>query len=642
MIKPEAAICRRPGDTPPSWFAIPRKRFLPFLVFILAALPYLGTLTYDFVFDDKFQIAGNRWIRDFSSMGEVFSSNMWGFGTGTSNYYRPFLHVLWAIVFKFSGTGPWGYHLANILLNCGSSVLVFLISFNLFTNERINKVSFPQAKRVGNPSEKKERFRTSRNDKYDRTYEPHGESVFGEDSALFAGLVSAFVFMLHPVHTEAVAWASGLPDMSFSFFFLLAFHFWIRDRKKLSMTWSFIFFSLSMFSKETAVMLPPVLLAYDYLTGRERPLFHYAPFFLIIGIYLILRVNALGGLTVPPFLGKGQVQLEGSDYIINIFPIFALYIGKLILPLNLNALILFHVKKALSFPVILSVPVFAAYLGAMYIAFRKKKALLLFILLFFLLPMLPALYLRGITATMGERYLYLPSLAWSLLLAYGASLLLEKKRAAAPVLAFLAILLSLYAVGTLRRNLVWRDDLALWSDTVKKSPEAAIAYSSLGKALFEENRLDEAEAAYKKSLMLLPDTPDALNDLGALYGRKGQLAEAVLCLKRAIMLQPGNFAAHNNLGIVYMLEGRVPEAIREFRESIRIWPYFGDAYFNLGNAYLDLGRPEDAARELEEAVRLVPERPDPHYNLAIAYRDMGLTAKAQGEMEIYRALAGEK
>jgi len=121
-------------------------RFRPFLpagIFVLALLPYLTALTNGFVLDDPFQIKENPWIRDFSSVWQAFSAEMWGFDDHhQSNYYRPLVHVLEAAVYAFSGVKPWGYHLLNLLLHAGSSVLAYLISLRLLAERLEEKKAF--------------------------------------------------------------------------------------------------------------------------------------------------------------------------------------------------------------------------------------------------------------------------------------------------------------------------------------------------------------------------------------------------------------------------------------------------------------------------------------------------------------------
>jgi len=561
----------------------------------------LATLSNDFVYDDEFQIEANPWIKNLSGVREAFSTNMWGFMSTRSNYYRPMVHVFYWVIHKAAGLDPWGYHLANILFHSASSVLVFLISLSLL------------------------------------------RARFQEEKALSGALIGAGLFIFHPIHAEAVAWASAISEMSFSFFFLLSLYLWMKWRpgKYLFALGSALAFFISFLCKESAVMIPPVLLMYDLLFKRkENFLSRYFPLMAAVVFYLFLRVKGLDALLVPVALGKGQVELSGWGLLINIFPLFAVYLFKLLLPVKLSVVHLFYVKGLFEPAALVSIPVALLYGLAVWHAWRTKRQVVLFGLLFFLFTVLPALYLKGIAGnTWAERYLYLPSLSFSLIAGYFAVFLLEKRgRAILALVLPLALVLAFYAVSTIRRTSVWRDNISLWTDALKKSPDAGIAYVGLGASFLQAGRLAEAEEHLMRALVYLPEDHQLMNHLGLLYARKGDLQKSEGFLKRAIALEPGYAEAHTNLAITYADMGRLAEAVREFEEAGRLLPFFPSARFNLGLAYLDAGRPREAAIELREAVRLDPKDPEFHYNLSIALRQLGLPGEAEEETRAAEAL----
>jgi len=137
---------------------------------------------------------------------------------------------------------------------------------------------------------------------------------------------------------------------------------------------SYLAFSLSILSKESGAMILPVFLVYDLIYKRKEKLpARYSPLIAVFIFYLVLRVRALHGLTVPVAFGMGQIKLEGMDYIVNIFPIFALYIWKLFLPVNLNPYYLFHVKSLAEPAALVSLPVSAGFAAAVWFSWKKNK-----------------------------------------------------------------------------------------------------------------------------------------------------------------------------------------------------------------------------------------------------------------------------
>jgi hypothetical protein len=160
---------------------------------------------------------------------------------------------------------------------------------------------------------------------------------------LNALVVASVLFAAHPIHTEAVSWVSAVPEILFTSFFLLALFFHLKDRVALSAAC----FALSALSKETALTFPLVILAYDFLVRKEearrnlRTLARrYALHGLVVCAYFAVRVQVLGAIASSK--DRAYEELTAWHNIINVFPLFAKYLLKLALPVNLNAWHVFH------------------------------------------------------------------------------------------------------------------------------------------------------------------------------------------------------------------------------------------------------------------------------------------------------------
>lgn len=234
------------------------------IVLLLASFSvYANALTNGFVYDDNWQVLKNEWIKDVKFIPQIFSESVWAFETGhlSSNYYRPFMHSIYMINYHIFGLSPWGFHLINILFHYGVTVLVFFITF-----EFLEKSS---------PSVSK--------------------------TSLLPSLIAALLFATHPIHTEAVTWVAGIPDLSFTFFSLLSFYFYARSQTTINYFSSIVSFSIAVFCKEPALTLPIFFVAYDYFYRKDENrlsarLARYIPFLSVAIIYLILRSHALGAL----------------------------------------------------------------------------------------------------------------------------------------------------------------------------------------------------------------------------------------------------------------------------------------------------------------------------------------------------------
>jgi tetratricopeptide (TPR) repeat protein len=578
---------------------------LPVLIIVLFSFSvYFTALFGDFVYDDMDQILKNPWIKDIRNIPTIFFNSTWSFNPeiSTSNYYRPLMHVLYMFNDYLFGLKSWGFHLINILFHCGVSVLVFLVIWSFLTE---NRASVPLV-------------------------------------YLSPPFIAAMLFAAHPIHAEAVTWIAGLPDVAFTFFYLLSFYLYIRSKGGVSRDYLFsvVCFTLAAFFKEPALTLPIILLAYDYVFGelRTRPIYHakrYIPYAIIGAVYLVLRMRALGGFAPQ----RRYEMLSSYQYVINVFPLFIHYLEKLLLPLNLNAFYVFHpIASLLELKGILSFIGTIVFLVFLYLALKKSRVVFLG-LLFVTVPLLPVLYIPALGEnTFTERYLYLPSVGYVLVLAVLFSWAMEKVPRAGRSITIITIvsiaIVALYTAGTIDRNTVWKDNFNLWSDTVKKSPESADAHNNLGNVSTSKGQLDRAIAEFQMALRLKPDFTEAHDNLGNAYKSKGQLDKAIAEYQTAIRLEPDDADAHNNLGAAYISTSQLDMAIGEYQMALRLKPDFIEAHNNLGNAYKSKNQLDKAIAEYQIALHLEPDDADVHKNLGVAYVSIGQLDKAIAEYQI--------
>ena len=576
-------------------------RFIPILILLLISFAvYFNALFGDFVYDDNTQILDNPWIRDMRNIPTILSSSVWSFHPDLiiSNYYRPLMHIVYMLNYHLFGLNPWGFHLVNILFHCGVSVLVLLVIRELLPDEGVSKSS------------------------------PYLSPPF----------IAAMLFAVHPIHTEAVTWIAGLPDVAFSFFYLLSFYLYIRSRSLLSGGYllSIVCFAFAAFFKEPALTLPVILFAHDYVLREERPRFpdyvkRYIPY-LVIGVgYLALRILVLGAFAPQRRYGTLSVY----EYAINVFPLFVQYLEKLLVPLNLNAYYVFHpIASLFELKGALSLMATVAFVVLLPIAFKKNRVAFLCLLLV-TVPLLPALYIPVMgDNTFTDRYLYLPSVGYVLLLAIFLSWAKVKLPSATRAVTIVCIIVfGLYAAGTINRNSVWKNNINLWSDTVKKSPDSAMAHSELGLVYASQGQWDRAIAEYQTALWLKPDYVKAYNNLGIAYASQGEWDKAITEYQIALLLKPDYAKAHNNLGFAYTSKGLFDMAIEHYQIALRLKPDYAEIHHNLGIAYTSKGLFDMAIEHYQIALRLKPDYADAHFNLGLIYLNNGSIDKARTEFE---------
>ena len=229
----------------------------------------------------------------------------------------------------------------------------------------------------------------------------------------------------------------------------------------------------------------------------------------------------------------------------------------------------------------------------------------------FLLTLFPVYNIIPIFNPFADRYLYIPSVGFCLLMAFIFRRLVFKKLPARPAvkisaLAAVTAIVGFYATVAVARNRDWKDSLTLWSKTVISSPASSVAHGSLGRAYQEQGRLDEAVSEYKKALALYPDDFKAHYNLGVVHDSQGDLNAAVNHYRKAIELNPNFADAHFNLANIYHKQSLPAEAIEQYRRVIELDPDDIEARTNLGVVYARLGKLDQAILEWEKILVIDP------------------------------------
>ncbi|HYA14918.1 MAG TPA: tetratricopeptide repeat protein [Syntrophales bacterium] len=625
----------------------PRTTSLFLFTALLASIAVnFNALHNGFVFDDNFQIVMNPWIKNVKYLPDIFLKGVWSFLADptlptTTNYYRPLMYVIYMINYYVFGLAPWGFHLVNMLFHAGNTVLVFLIAIKLFKETPLSMPS----------------------------------------STVLPAFVAALFFATHPIHTEAVTWIAGLPDVAFTFFYLLSFYFYILFSAGLKRGYflSILSFWVATLFKEPAITLLILLIAHDYLLGKwDKITFshirRYIPYVIVVGIYFLLRFLALRSFAPTEFYpGLGAYQ-----FLINIFPLLKDYMISLFWPLDLNLWHSFQPISSLSEPKgVFSVIVTFIFIIVGIAAYMRNKKIF-FCMILFIVPLLPAFYIKGIGGKpFAERYLYLPSVGFVILLAIFYSQLLQRiPRLRLAIIAGAALVVVLYSIQTIARNQIWKNDLILFTDTVKKSPDAEDPNGWLGFALMKAGRNDEAIEQFRKTLEINPNAVRCHGYLGSLLLKKGlpreaishfqtflsvnpndldarqELADAYIKVgmtdqaeaQRRILhkMNPNTVIAYVNQGTEFAKKGMVNEAIAQYEKALAIDPNCADAHYNLGSAYANSGRMDKAVEEFTAAVRLQPQFAFYHDSLGRAYKLKGFYEQAIEEFKTAIRLAPEE
>jgi tetratricopeptide (TPR) repeat protein len=260
------------------------------------------------------------------------------------------------------------------------------------------------------------------------------------------------------------------------------------------------------------------------------------------------------------------------------------------------------------------------FLVLLYALKLSKSRVVFFGVAWFFITLLPVSNIVPMPNLMAERYLYLPSVGFTIILAslfdvdrYKKPLIrYEKLRRV--VIPWAVFLLLSYSAITIDRNTDWRDDFSLWSKTVKTSPNSYVAHYNLAIEYVNKGKSEEAVHHYKEAIRINPYIVEPRHNLGNIYFRMGRYKEAILEYEGVIQLNPALrwelelilMEAHMNLGDNYLNQGLYPEAVREYQIILNTNPRLAEAHNRLAMAYANMRQFDLARKELEKAIEIDP------------------------------------
>jgi len=160
-------------------------------------------------------------------------------------------------------------------------------------------------------------------------------------------------------------------------------------------------------------------------------------------------------------------------------------------------------------------------------------------------------------------------------------------------------------------------------------PNSPAAHCSLGKLLNRQGKLAEAEACYRRAIELRPDSAEYHYYLGnVLYERKPSEAES--CYRRAITLEPTLVLAYVNLGSLLGKQNRTSQEEACYRRAIKLNPQFAEAHNNLGKLLRKLGKVAEPEECYRKAIELKDDLAETHYNLGEVLEEQCRWIEAEG------------
>lgn len=179
-------------------------------------------------------------------------------------------------------------------------------------------------------------------------------------------------------------------------------------------------------------------------------------------------------------------------------------------------------------------------------------------------------------------------------------------------------------------------------EAVRIAPENLEARYHLGRVRYQENRFDDAIAAFRSVLERDPGNVRAQDNLGLCFEAKNQMEDAVAAYQRAIALDQKALSRsaqpYLDLGALLIKTSRPEEGIASLRQAAEIDPKSGPVHYQLGKAYFDLRRYPEAQQAAEEAARLDPKDSATHYLLGRIYQRLNKQDLSAKEFKVTEEL----
>lgn len=575
-------IPRRHPDVRSSRKNVPDRAGAPIVTFhdivgfagilLAALLAYLPAMHGGLVWDDAAHVTP-RALRSLHGLWRIW------FELGASQQYYPLLHSSFWIEHRLWGDAVLGYHLTNVIQHAICACLVVLIARYL---------------------------------------------------KLPGAWLAGFVFALHPVCVEAVAWISEQKDTLSGVFYLasgLIYLHFDQSRKRSQYFWALGLFVLALLSKTVTATLPAALLVvFWWQRGRldwRRDVRPLLPWF-VVGV---------GSGLFTAWVERTYVGAKGAGYDLTWAQHFLLtgrilcfYAGKVIWPADLVfSYPLWHVDPTVWWQFLYPLAVVVVLAGLVILGRRSdlpvQRGPLAGFLLFAgtLFPVLGFLHVFPFKYSyVADHFQYLATLGiivpgvW--LLTQTVSRLPKMAGSAGAV-----VLIAMLGFLTWQQASLYHDPETLYRATLAHNPESWMTHNNLGIYLAEKpGRLNDAIAEFEATIRIRPDHMKAHMNLGNAFMQiDGRMPDAIAEYHAAIQLDPSYAPAYDNLGIALMqMPGQLPNAIAEFETALRLYPNDPRSHELMGFALEEMpGKLPEAIAEYEEALRLTPDNPAIHLDL---------------------------
>ncbi len=500
-------------------------------IVLLTAFIFSPSLQFSFVnWDDFYYVTDNLLIRDLSwpSIIKIFTSDMMG-------NYQPLVVLSLALDFHCYGLNPGGYHFTNILFHLANVVLV---------------CAFLQLLGI-----------------------KRGMSLF-----------VTLLFALHPLRVESVVWVTERKDVLFLCTYLLSTNFYLIS-KRFDGLWnpyligSLFFFLLALLSKPSTVSLPFILILLDWITDQKISWKSVVDkFIFLIPAFSLAMFTSYGYHAPFEYDYLKNYIFSSTDHFFMGFASLLMYCQKLIWPHELIGYYPYPQKINGFLPpwYYASPLIFAGMMGILYRLVKDRKLFYFSCCFFGITILLNLAFFNFGNVIIADRYTYLPSIGFFLILVQLIQELYERIKIKFFQLVLISVIVTavfLMSLKTFSQVFVWQNSETLWSQVLHYYPRETMALYNRG------------------------------NHFASMY----EYEKALKDYSTVISIDPKDSAAFNNRGNMYLLLGRNNEAFHDYNQSIKIDPRSPKAYLNRAEYFRVTSNIKAALKDLDTVLTINPQ-----------------------------------
>jgi len=645
----------------PAWAAMA-------LIVVAGLAAYSNSLRGEFFeYDDVESIRDNPHIRRLWPPSEALSLPLWD--TGATVDARPVLSLSFALNHALFGPAPWGFHVVNVAIHIAAGLLLFGIVWRTIEGLPIEDCRlkiWPKPDGVGKLSVK--------------------SAIVNRQSSIAIALSIALLWVVHPLHTEAVTYTVQRAASMAGMFYLLTLYCAIRGfaaEEKCSVSsvqcsggkeemsaplslntehrilitgarrrWyaaAVLSCVLGAGTKQTIVSAPLIMFLYDgvfvsgsYTLAWRRHRRFYAA---LLSSWIILaglawharhdiamtheQAGTLGyALTQPGVILRYlRLSIWPSDLVFDYTNRYARTLVEIVPP-----------ALALAVP---------AAGGAVAL---WRRHWLGFVAAWFFAILAPSSSVVVTQNVINEHHVYLPLVAVLACVVVGTATFLQRcvapltgrRTAQVAAVALVSAAVGVLALRTYDRNRDWRNALVYWTDNVTKRPQSATAHNNLGKVLLERGEIEQAKLHFRAALAISPHNVNARFNLGLAQLAGGRTGRARESFRKAVERNPSSADAHYFLGLALLKERNDGDAVPVLRRAVELGA--GQPARDLlkqveearraalhdaaANEHAEGGDLPLAIAEWTEVLKLRPRHAATHFNIGAAWLQSGDPARA--------------